>query len=123
MSDFPQNGSYTVQNRPPGASEQGRTCMGGEKEPLGFPTGLVHDHHARRVMEARESRYLRTRALLKLAAIFVFFPPPYSLKSLGFLHFCVFCIHGLLKWQSRFLGGAPFSRLPRRMDKALVESS
>jgi hypothetical protein len=83
--------------------------MGWEKELLGFPTGLMRDHHARRVMEARESRYLRSQALLEPAAISEFFLPPSSLKSLGFLHFWVFCIYGLLKWQSRLLGGASFS--------------
>ena len=60
MSDFPQDDSYTVQNGPLGVSKQGRTCMGWEKELLGFPTGLAREHHARRMMEELMSRYLRT---------------------------------------------------------------
>jgi hypothetical protein len=75
MSDSPQNGSYIVQNKPLGASEQGRTYVGREKEPLGFPTGLARLHHVRRVMGTRESCYLRTQPSLKPAAIFEFFLP------------------------------------------------
>ena len=35
MSDSPQNSSYTVQNRPLGASERGRTRLGEKIETLG----------------------------------------------------------------------------------------
>ena len=112
-----------MQNEPLGASKQGRICAVGEKELLGFPTGLVRDCHASRVMVTRESRYLRTRALFEPAAIFQVFPPLSSPKSLGFLHFWVFWVHGLLKWRSRLLGGASFSWLPRRAVEALVDSS
>ena len=73
MSDSPQNNSYTMRNRPLGASEQGRTRLGEKIETMGFVTDL-----ALRAMVPCESRYLRGDPLLDPAAIFTF--------SLLFLH-------------------------------------
>ena len=46
MGDFLQNG-------PLGVSEQGQIRVVWEKEPLGFPTGLARDDHARHVIITR----------------------------------------------------------------------
>jgi hypothetical protein len=54
LGDSLRNGPYIVQNGPLGVSEQVRIRETWEKEPLGFPTGLAHDRHARRMMVMRE---------------------------------------------------------------------
>ena len=78
MGDFLPNDLHIVQNGPLGVSEQGQIRVVWEKEPLGFPTGLTRDHHARRVMMPREFPLFKARALFEPAAIFR--------VSLPFLH-------------------------------------
>ena len=50
IGDFLQNSLHIVQNGPLGVSEQGQIRVVWEIEPLGFPTGLARDDHARRVI-------------------------------------------------------------------------
>uniref|UniRef100_A0A2N9GWE7 DUF7745 domain-containing protein n=1 Tax=Fagus sylvatica TaxID=28930 RepID=A0A2N9GWE7_FAGSY len=52
--DLRTGSRVSVQNGPLGVSEQVRIRETWEKEPLGFPTGLAHDRHARRMMVMRD---------------------------------------------------------------------
>ena len=100
----------------PNLHEGRNRTVGIPNGPRAWPSRTARDGHAR-VPLFKGPSSLRTNSY------FLSFSPLSSLKSLSFLHFRVFWVHGLLKWWSRLFGGASFSWLLHRADEALVDFS
>jgi hypothetical protein len=76
-----------VQNGPLGVSEQVQIRKTWEKEPLGFPTGLAHDRHARRMMVMREFLAFLNSDPPSSQQLFFEFSSPLFTKNSSFFSF------------------------------------
>ena len=77
-----RNGPYIVQKEPAGMNEPGQIRVLWKKEPLEFPTGLVHVNHAPRVIITRDFGLFKLSSPLRASSYAPSFSPPSSLKTL-----------------------------------------